>query len=231
MRPPSIIDLAELFYDALTRRHQPRLARVVAEYLDEIPAGGRVLDLGSGSGRIAAEVERATAARITACDVDFGPIRHGGASPSGGTVLGDGQALPFAPRSFAATYLVYVLHHVPDQARLLAEVRRVLAEGGRLILVEFDSASGLVRLFRLMARLTGRRCRFHTPGSLVELARRAGFETEVRRLDRATFVVVGVRRGRRGGEMLTAADTVLLKHGKTVKENKRVEYKGGLIYG
>lgn len=194
MRRPSSIAVAELFYDALTRRHSPRLARVVAEQLGGVPAGTRVLDLGSGSGKIALQVERATGARVTACDIDPVAVRDG-VSPSGRSVVGDGQALPFAAGGFAAAYLVYVLHHVPDQSRLLVEAWRVLRYGGRLILVEFDRTSGLVKLFRVLARLTGRRCQFHTQGSLGSRLRMAGFDAEARRLDRATFVAVAERRG------------------------------------
>lgn len=193
MRPPSAIDVAERVYDALARRHQPKLAQVVAGQLTGVPAGARALDLGSGSGRIAVEVERVSGLRITACDVDLVAVRDGGASPTGGTVVGDGQFLPFAPGSLAAVYLVYVLHHVPDQVRLLGEVRRVLRDGGRLVVVEFDATSGLVVLFRLLARLTGRRCRFFTPRSVDPFLRTAGFDARVRRLDRATFVAAADR--------------------------------------
>ncbi len=188
----STIDVAELLYDALTRRRQPRLVTIVAEHLNDLPTGARVLDLGSGSGQIAVEVERATGVRVTTCDIDLVAVREG-VSALGGVVVGDGQALPFAPGSFTATYLVYVLHHVPDQGRLLAEVRHALRDGGRVILVEFDRTSALVVLFRLLARLTGRRCQFHTPDSLEARLRTMGFDTEVRRLDRATFVTVAER--------------------------------------
>ncbi|MBI2219503.1 MAG: class I SAM-dependent methyltransferase [Candidatus Rokubacteria bacterium] len=191
-RPRSAIDVAGRIYDVLTRRRPPRSARVVIERLGCLPDRARVLDLGAGSGRVAASVERVTGFRTTASDVD---IRTSGRwRATGGAVAADGEALPFTRSSFHAVCLVYVLHHVSDPARLLAEVARVLTADGRVVLVEFDAASGLVALFRLVARLTGRRCRFFTPASLGSLLVRAGFHPDVRRLDRATFVAVGQQR-------------------------------------
>ncbi len=125
-------------------------------------------------------------------DVDLSVLRADTA-PSGGAVVADGQALPFADRTFAAVYLVYVLHHVPDQLRLLIECQRVLRDGGRLILVEFDGTSRLVTLFRLMARVTRRRCWFHSPETLAAVLERAGLVAQVRRVDRATFTAAASR--------------------------------------
>jgi SAM-dependent methyltransferase len=54
-------------------------------------------------------------------------------SPSAGVdVVGLGEALPFADGSFQGVVLEAVLEHVPDAERTLAEIRRVLAPGGRL---------------------------------------------------------------------------------------------------
>jgi len=191
MRWRSTFDLAEVLYDLVTRRSQPRSAAVVIRNLDGVPRGGRVLDLGAGTGRITMNVEASTGTRVTACDVDLLALTAGHSSVTGGVVGADGQALPFESGSFAAVYLVYVLHHVPDQMRVLAEVRRVLDSGGRIVLVEFDARSSLVRLFRLLARATRRRCSFHAPGSLAALLEASGFDAEVGVLDRATFVVKG----------------------------------------
>jgi len=197
-RRRSPFDLAEILYDLATRRSQPRSAAVVIRNLQGGPRGGRVLDLGAGTGRVAMDVEASTGTRVTACDVDLPALTTGHPSITGGIVGADGQALPFESGSFAAVYLVYVLHHVADQVRVLAEVRRVLEDGGRIVLVEFDARSSLVRLFRLLARATRRRCSFHAPGSLVALLKAAGFDAEIAILDRATFVVKGVRKNPRG---------------------------------
>jgi SAM-dependent methyltransferase len=47
----------------------------------------------------------------------------------------DGYQLPFAAESFSAVLLVAVLEHTRAPWRLLAETRRVLKPGGRVIMV------------------------------------------------------------------------------------------------
>jgi SAM-dependent methyltransferase len=46
--------------------------------------------------------------------------------------VADVQALPFADRDFGTVIANQVLYHVPDRARALSEIRRVLRRGGRL---------------------------------------------------------------------------------------------------
>lgn len=189
----SAFDLAELVYDLVVHRRRPVSSRIVAQHLEVLGPGARVLDLGAGSGRIALDVEALAGVRVTACDVDLAAMLEAREAPSGGAVAADGQALPFADGGFAGVYLVYVLHHVSDQLRLLVEVRRVLSDDGRLVVVEFDGTSRLVTLFRILARLTRRRCWFHSAESLAELLQKAGVAVEIRRIDRATVVAVASR--------------------------------------
>ena len=47
-----------------------------------------------------------------------------------GAVLGEAEALPFRDGSFGSAALLYVLYHLPDPARALAEAGRVLRPGG-----------------------------------------------------------------------------------------------------
>lgn len=194
MRMPSIIDVAELLYDVVTCQRRPRAAGLVARHLNRIRPGAPVLDIGAGTAEIAAEIERVTGASVTACDVDLGELQRGVARPGGGRVVGDGQALPFGTGTFQAAYLISVLHHVPDQARALAEVGRTLVPGGLLAIIEYDGASGLATLLRGLARLTGRRCILHTRASLLALVEAAGLRAECHRLDRARFVIAGMKR-------------------------------------
>lgn len=50
--------------------------------------------------------------------------------------VGDAQDLPFADRSFDSVVCTYALCSVPDVARAVSEMMRVLRSGGRLILVD-----------------------------------------------------------------------------------------------
>ncbi|OBU55567.1 class I SAM-dependent methyltransferase [Stenotrophomonas maltophilia] len=56
----------------------------------------------------------------------------------------DAGELPFEARSFDSAFLCWVLEHVPSPARVLSEVRRVLAPGSPVYITEVMNASFLL---------------------------------------------------------------------------------------
>lgn len=56
----------------------------------------------------------------------------------------DATDLSFEPRSFDSAFLCWVLEHVPSPARVLSEVRRVLAPGSPVYVTEVMNASFLL---------------------------------------------------------------------------------------
>jgi ubiquinone/menaquinone biosynthesis C-methylase UbiE len=56
----------------------------------------------------------------------------------------DATDLPFSPREFDAAFLCWVLEHVPSPARVLNEVRRVLAPGSPVYITEVMNSSFLL---------------------------------------------------------------------------------------
>jgi ubiquinone/menaquinone biosynthesis C-methylase UbiE len=91
------------------------------------------------------------------------------------------EELPFADGSFDTVVSTLVLCTVGDPEQALAEVRRVLAPGGRLLLIEHVRASA-PRLARRQDRFAGvwhavaMGCRCNQP--TVELLERAGLSVE-----------------------------------------------------
>jgi len=61
-------------------------------------------------------------------------------------VVASALALPFAARSVGAIFMLSVLHHLSDAAAFFAELDRVLAPGGRIVMIEpyASPMSGLV---------------------------------------------------------------------------------------
>ncbi|MBF9030337.1 methyltransferase domain-containing protein [Rhodobacterales bacterium HKCCE3408] len=85
-----------------------------------LPAGARLLDVGTGDGRIAAMIAgRAPGASVEGIDVMLRPSTH---IP---VTLFDGKTIPHPDNSFDAVSFVDVLHHTDDPGALIAEAARV----------------------------------------------------------------------------------------------------------
>ena len=68
-------------------------------------------------------------------------------------VDGIGESIPFPDNSFDSVHIGLVLCSVDDVAATLAEIRRVLAPGGRLVVLEHVRGDGLMGWFQdLIAR-------------------------------------------------------------------------------
>jgi Methyltransferase domain len=123
-------DLARLARRLLGQRqvnHLVRFEPVLELIADTGRAGGRLLDVGSGSQGIAELL--APGWRVTACDADFEDY-GAAARPSASTaerVLGDVRALPFADRSFDVAVAVDLLEHIcpEDRSKAISEICRV----------------------------------------------------------------------------------------------------------
>jgi SAM-dependent methyltransferase len=108
----------------------PTFHRHVAAYrlcAPLLPAG-RVLDLGCGVGHSYREL----APRETV-GVDLDPSVLAGQERE--THAADMRELPFGEGTFESVLSVQSIEHVPDPQRVVAEVRRVLAPGGRAVFV------------------------------------------------------------------------------------------------
>ncbi len=95
----------------------------------------RVLEVGPGTGQFAARIAAALpAATVTAIDQSARFVEltraHGVDARQG-----DVQNLPYAAGSFDVVAAMWMLYHVPDLARGLAEIRRVLRPGGLFVAV------------------------------------------------------------------------------------------------
>jgi 2-polyprenyl-3-methyl-5-hydroxy-6-metoxy-1,4-benzoquinol methylase len=156
---------------------------------ENVAAGERVLDLGCGEGRFAAELARAGAA-VVGVDVAEEPLqrareRH----PELDLRLIDGEGgWELADAIFDVVWAGEVIEHVADTAAWLSEVRRVLRSGGRLLLS--TPAHGRLAMLRLaLSRHAfaahfdprGDHLRFYSRGTLTELLEDFRFqEVEVR---------------------------------------------------
>jgi SAM-dependent methyltransferase len=101
----------------------------VAAFAAETPAGARVLDAGAGEGAYKPAFARQ---RYVGLDMGIGDAAW---NYSELDVVGDLAALPFRDAAFDAALNIVTLEHVREPGRVLEEIARVLAPGGRLLLV------------------------------------------------------------------------------------------------
>jgi ubiquinone/menaquinone biosynthesis C-methylase UbiE len=100
--------------------------------------GRRVLDVGCGTGTLAAWLAERAAARVWGVDpsAEMLSVARTKLPPGIGLKQGRAEDLPFKEGSFERVVLTLVVHHL-DRPRAFAEFRRVLGGGGRLVLATF----------------------------------------------------------------------------------------------
>jgi SAM-dependent methyltransferase len=124
-----------------TRAASPSVLRRLREALDGAP-GSRLADIGGGTGNYALALKREGWDPVV---VDRSAAMLAQAAAKGlETVEADAQVLPFEDESFDAAMMISMLQHVEDRGVALAEARRIVRSGGRLVLKGFtgeDAAS------------------------------------------------------------------------------------------
>jgi SAM-dependent methyltransferase len=94
----------------------------------------RVIEVGGGPGELAARIRDEVGAEVVMVDVSPRMValaRERGVD----ALVGDVQELPFDDASFDCAVAAWMLFHVPDLDRGVAELARVLRPGGRLVAV------------------------------------------------------------------------------------------------
>jgi SAM-dependent methyltransferase len=143
-------------------------------HLPALP-GGRLLDVGCGSGRFMLLMRRHN---WQVRGVDFDPAAIEVARAAGLQVaLGDLGSCRFERESFDAVAMNHVIEHVFDPTALMRESLRILRPGGRLTIVTPNAAGRGHAIFRSAWRglEPPRHIQIFTPEALVDLAKRAGF--------------------------------------------------------
>jgi ArsR family transcriptional regulator len=135
------------FFDRHARQWD-ELARMllpVPEYrrrlLEQVPEGATVLEIGVGTGGLLTELA-ARAAQVIGVDHSPAMLEEARRRLTAAAVngielrLGEMSHLPLPDASVGCVVANMVLHHAADPAAVLAEIRRVLAPGGLLLLAD-----------------------------------------------------------------------------------------------
>jgi demethylmenaquinone methyltransferase/2-methoxy-6-polyprenyl-1,4-benzoquinol methylase len=122
----------------------PRWRRALVAAIDAAPEE-RVLDVATGTGRVAQELVQRYGCTVVGLDQSPGMLAGAQARLARDPVLaarvslleGEAERLPFEGGSFDHLTFTYLLRYVEDPAATLAELARVVRPGGRVAMLEF----------------------------------------------------------------------------------------------
>ena len=127
-----------------------------------------VLDVGCGAGELAERIGAELGARVVALDSSERMValtRARGIE----AVVGDVQALPFADAEFDCVVAAWLLYHVADRERSIAECARVLRPGGRFVAATVADEN-LAELWEYLGTPTERELTFSSLNGAEQLA-------------------------------------------------------------
>ena len=132
-------------YERFMGRWSRSAGQVFTDWLAP-PPGLRWLDVGCGTGAYTELVlERCAPATIDAVDPAEDQIGYARGRPAAARVsyrVGDAQSLPYADNAFDVAVMALVITFVPDPAKAVGEMARVVRPGGTVAAYIWDFAGG-----------------------------------------------------------------------------------------
>lgn len=132
-------------YERMMGRWSKLAARIFLDWLDA-PKDMHWVEVGCGNGAFTEELIAFTGPRaVDSIDPSEGQLAFARARPAAKLAkfrLGDAQALPFADNSFDAAAMALVITFLPDPAKAVAEMARVVRPGGIVATYMWDIAGG-----------------------------------------------------------------------------------------
>ncbi len=175
-------------YDRLASfRRGERLAELLG-----LPTAGSLLDAAGGTGRVAQQLAP-QAGMTVVIDSSRPMLREAAAKPGLAIVQAEVEHMPLVRRSQARIVMVDAFHHLRDQEQALADMARVLAPGGRLVILEPDLHRLGARLVALAERLLLMRSRFRYGEDIARMAIRLGLTSRFQRDGEGSVWIVAER--------------------------------------
>jgi ubiquinone/menaquinone biosynthesis C-methylase UbiE len=133
----------------------------LAAYLD-LPARGRLLDAGGGTGRVSAQL-RPMVDDLVITDSSARMLAQAMQKKNLQVYQSHSETLPFADDSFERVLVVDALHHFTDQRKAISDLARVLKPAGKLVIEEPNIRHFRVKLIALAEKIALMQSRFLSP--------------------------------------------------------------------
>ncbi|MFO8073504.1 MAG: methyltransferase domain-containing protein [Polyangia bacterium] len=158
-------------YEQWFERHEPVYRAELRAIRELLPSGGRMLEIGVGTGRFAAEL--GVGLGVEPC----GQMARLALRRRVSAVGGRGEELPLAGGTCDALLMVTTLCFLDDAERAFAEALRVLRPGGRLVvgLVDLDTELGRAYERGRSSSAFYKEATFYTASQVAAALREAGF--------------------------------------------------------
>lgn len=185
-----LFSLIAPFYDRFMNLVGMDYSSRMVEWLSPVE-GKDLLDLGGGTG-INAGVLAGAGARVTIADWSQSMLARAGAKGlKARLVRADAAALPFSDNSFDIVLISDAWHHFRGQYRVIGEIARVLRQGGRLYVIDFDRSKIRTLYLIVGERLLGEPSTFWTPEDLAAAFKAKDIRGEFEYLTSNQFIYRG----------------------------------------
>lgn len=178
-------DIIAPFYDRVI--HKLDLKRLIN--LLKLPARGRMLDAGGGTGRVSSRL-RTMIDEVVVCDLSLPMLKQANLKGRLSTAQSHIEQLPFPDESFDRILVVDALHHFCDHRQSIKELLRVLNTGGLLVIEEPNIDKFIIKWVAWAEKLFLMRSHFFSSDEIVAMINEQGFNACVDKDDRFFFWVV-----------------------------------------
>lgn len=172
-----VYDFYSGFYDFL---YTPFLIPTLKKSINEIRLNHnmKILDIGVGTGAALKYIPSNIS--VSGIDISPGMLKRAKRKFSNDTfIIMDALNLAFKDKSFDAVIAAYVLTVVPDPRKMLEEIKRVLKDDGRVLIINhFMSTNPFTRFFEKTFDPVARKLGWRLDLGMDEAFNNSGFEIE-----------------------------------------------------
>jgi demethylmenaquinone methyltransferase/2-methoxy-6-polyprenyl-1,4-benzoquinol methylase len=143
-----------------------------------LPAAGRLLDAGGGTGRVASQL-RHLVDEVIISDVSLSMLKQAQLKGNLRPAQAHAECLPFPDASFDRVVVVDALHHFCNQRDALGDLLRVLKPGGRLLIEEPDIHRPIVKLVALGEKIALMRSHFYSAEQIRDMVAAHGLSAAI----------------------------------------------------